>query len=170
MAAKSIKPAATDAALRAEHLHHETILLTMGRLYLVAGAALFLAAIMIVALRQTGEGLRVASVFAMLAAGHAFAGLHLRGLDARARFSASVMAVLGLLAFPVGTVLSGYVLYLVHAPKGRRILSPDYRAVVEKTPEYKCKVTHAGFALGVALVLVTVYPLWRFALMVRLGG
>lgn len=171
MASKKTKSVVVDhSAVRAAHLHQETILLMMGRLYYVAGASLLLAAIAIAALRQNGEGLRIASVFAMLAAGHAFAGHLLRRLDARARFSASVMALVGLFAIPIGTVLGAYLLYLVHSAKGRMILSPEYRAVVAKTPEYKCRVSNAGFALAAALVVVAVYQLLRFALQVKLGA
>lgn len=171
MAPKRTKSVAIDdSALRAAHLHHETILVTMGRLYYAAGACLLLAGITIAVLRQNGEGLRIASVFAMLAAGHAFAGHLLRRLDARARFSASVMAVVALFAVPIGTVLGGYVLYLVHSAKGRKILSPEYRAVVARTPEYKCRVSNAGFALAAVLVVVAVYQLLRFALQVKVGA
>lgn len=169
MASKKTKSAVIDnAAQRAEHLRHETAILMMGRLYYVAGGCLLLAAIATVVLRQTGEGLRIASFFAMLAAGHAFAAYLLRRLDARARYSASLMAVLGLMAIPIGTVLGAYLLYLVHAPKGRRVLSPEYRDVVAKTPEFQCRVANSGMALGVVLVAVTVYQLFRFALVVKL--
>ena len=166
---KSQSAIVDNAAVRAEHLRHETALLMMGRLYHVAAACLLIAAVVIVVLRQTSEGVRIASVFGMLAAGHAFAAYLVLRLDARARFSASVMALTGLLALPIGTVLGGYLLYLVHSAKGRRILSPEYRAVVAKTPEFKCRVTNAAFALGAALVLVAIYRLLQFALHVRLG-
>jgi tellurite resistance protein TehA-like permease len=171
MAANKTEPSVFEdtTTVRAEHLHHETKILLMGRLYYVAGASLLLAAVTIMVLRQTGEGLRIASFFGMLAAGHAFAAYLLLRLDARARFSASAMALVGLLAIPIGTVLCGYLLYLVHSTKGRRVLSPEYRAVVAKTPEFTCRVTNAAFALGAALVVVAIYQLLRFALRVQLG-
>ncbi len=170
MSSKKNRPAAIDpSAVRAAHLHHETTVLMMGRLYYVAAACLLITAITIVVMRQNGEGLRIASFFGMLAAGHAFAANMLLKLDARARFSASVMALVGLFAIPIGTILCGYLLYLVHSAKGRMILSPEYRDIVAKTPEFKCRVTNAGFALASALVVVAIFQLLRFALQVKLG-
>ncbi len=114
--------------LRAENLRHETALLMVGTLYYAAAGLLLAAAIASVAIKGgTPAAVRFASLVALLAAGFGFAGYLLHRLDMRARYSASMMAVLGMLAVPIGTVLNAYVLWLVHSKKGRRVLSPEYR-------------------------------------------
>lgn len=152
------------AAERAEHLHHETAVRTAGLLFYVAGGALAIAAVAVIALRSGEAAVRSMSTFGLLAGGYAFAGLLLRRLDARARYAATLMGVLGLLAMPIGTVLNGYVLWLIHSKKGRRVLSPEYRDVVAQAPEYECRVAHSVKAMGILLVTVAVAGVLRGAL------
>jgi hypothetical protein len=91
-------------------------------------------------------------------------GRGLRTLSPGVRIPASILAALGLLGFPLGTLINGYALWLIHSEKGRRILSADYAAIVEATPhvEYRTPIL-AWIALAlliltlVALVVATLY-------------
>ena len=47
--------------------------------------------------------------------------------------AALVLLVLGLLGFPIGTLISAYGLWLVLSAKGRVVLSPEYAAIVAAT-------------------------------------
>lgn len=161
--AKPGAPGAPDT-LRAVHLRHETAIRGAGLLYFVGAGFLVLAACAAVAARGQAGG-RFLPLALMLAAGYGYAGFLLRRLDARARYAATLMGGLGLLAFPVGTVLNGYVLFLVHAKSGRTVLSPEYRAVVAATPEYRARMGNAALALGAALAGVTVYRLFQLFLL-----
>ncbi len=162
MAAKtSEKPSEHSRTLRAGHLRHETSLRMFGLLYYIASGLLGVTAIACVVIKGSMVAGRFGAMLAMVAAGHGLAGFHLRRFDARGRYSATLMAVLGLVALPVGTVLSAYVLYLIHSTQGRTILSPDYRAVIQATPEIRGRVTNSVLALGIALVGVTIYGLFR---------
>ncbi|MDF3057323.1 MAG: hypothetical protein K0R17_1538 [Rariglobus sp.] len=131
----------------------------IGLLYYAAAGLLAVAAIAGVAMKGFEAGGRFMSLLGLLAAGYGFAGYLLRRLDARARYSATLMAVLGLVALPIGTVLNAYVLWLIHVKRGRTVLSPEYRAVVAETPQFRCRVTNSVLALGIGLVGVTVYGL-----------
>ncbi|MEZ5443959.1 MAG: hypothetical protein R3F15_21035 [Lysobacterales bacterium] len=53
------------------------------------------------------------------------------------RVPGAVLAAFGLLSFPVGTVVAVLVLLLLYSPQGRRVLTPDYRAVILATPELR---------------------------------
>ena len=48
-----------------------------------------------------------------------------------------MFAALGLLAFPIGSIISLFILILLCRPKGIRVLSPDYREVIAATPHIK---------------------------------
>lgn len=141
----------------------------VGLLYYVAACALPVAGAIIAFLRRDADGFRVGIMFALLAAGFGFAGYLIRKLDARARYAGSIMSVLGMFALPIGTVLGGYALYLLHCKQGRAILSPEYREVVGKTPEFQCRPAHAALALGIGLVVFAVYNVMRLFL-IRSGG
>ncbi|MFA6960496.1 MAG: hypothetical protein WC205_07090 [Opitutaceae bacterium] len=156
MATKSVHSTSQAETIRSEHLRHETTINMIGQLYYVGAAFLVIAAVVSVVQKHETAG-QFAIMLGLLAAGFAFAGYMLRRLDARARYCATLMAVLGLVAFPIGTVLNAYVLYLIHVKKGRTVLSPEYREVVAATPEFKARVAHSALALGIVLVGVTVY-------------
>src|SRR5690606_39569288 len=65
----------------------------------------------------------------------------LRALKPWARIAGIVMAILGLFGFPIGTLINGYILYLLLSQKGRRIFQPDYAHIVAATPEVKCRTS-----------------------------
>jgi hypothetical protein len=58
-----------------------------------------------------------------------------------ARVAAIVFAGIGLLGFPIGTLINGYILYLLLSQKGRRIFQPDYAHIVAATPEVKYRTS-----------------------------
>jgi hypothetical protein len=73
----------------------------------------------------------------------------LRNLNERSRKSFFVFGLLGLLVFPIGTMVNGYLLYLLLSVKGKRVLSPEYRQVIAATPHIRYK---SPWILGVVIV------------------
>ena len=71
----------------------------------------------------------------------AWAGFALRRLDRRAKIPASIWAGLSLLNVPLGTILGGHLLYLLHSKPGQEILTAEYQAVRRTTPHIKPKTT-----------------------------
>jgi succinate dehydrogenase/fumarate reductase cytochrome b subunit len=68
-------------------------------------------------------------------------GRWLRALNPKARIPATLLSVLGLFGFPVGTLIGLYVLYLLHSKKGVMVFSPEYRQVIEATPQIRYRTS-----------------------------
>ncbi|MGB8356488.1 MAG: DUF4339 domain-containing protein [Chthoniobacteraceae bacterium] len=68
-------------------------------------------------------------------------GAGMRSLNPKAKGPAVVLAVIGLLGFPLGTLINAYILYLLLSEKGKMVFSPEYKAVIEATPHIKYKTS-----------------------------
>ncbi|MGL6290675.1 MAG: hypothetical protein ACRC2H_08330 [Silanimonas sp.] len=165
--------AAPDAvAIREAHIGHERQLKSVGLLFGL-GAALMLLALLVTLLpgddgvpgnaRQmagvVGGGLLIA-LFAAAAGALAFG---YRTLAPWVKFVGTPISILGLLAIPVGTLLHGWILYLIWCEKGRRVLANDYAAIIRATPQVRYKRTVGDWiALGLALALLFGIPAMLF--------
>ena len=163
--------------IRRQYLNHEASLRSVGCLYLWGGIfALAVAAIGVVALPfmffmgsgETAESLGgagfylvIVALYGGLGALNYWLGKGLRKLDPKVRTLATVLFVIGLLGFPVGTILSLYFLYLLHSEKGRRVMTAEYRWIVELTPHIKYKTSWIAW---LALVLLVVFIIVIFVL------
>jgi hypothetical protein len=78
-------------------------------------------------------------------------GRGVRQLKPWSRKPATLLAGLGLLLYPVGSLLSPYILYLLLSGKGRFVFSPAYREVISQTPELRYRTPPA---LWIALIVV----------------
>jgi hypothetical protein len=52
-----------------------------------------------------------------------------------------VLSEVGLLGFPIGTLINGYILYLLLSKKGRKVFSDEYRQIVSLTPHIKYRTS-----------------------------
>ena len=143
-------------ALRREHIAHEASVRAVGFLYYLGGVLLAIVALasLFVTQKEFGSA-AVALMLAAMAAAQLAAGWGVRGLRKWGQVVGCVLSALGLLAFPVGTLINLYVLYLLLSKKGRTIFSPEYREVVAATPHVKYKTSILVWiflALLVALV------------------
>ncbi len=132
-------------AIRHQHLKHEASVRSIGFLYYFGGAAFLLMGAMrgVLATRWAG-GVGAADVVTMvillgLGAGQIVTATGLRRLRPWARIPTAIISGVGLLAFPIGTLINAYILYLVFSRKGRMVFSEEYRAVMEQTPQIKYK-------------------------------
>ncbi len=129
-------------AIRKAHINHEAGLRSVGMLYYLGGALIMLASLM----GSIGKAAGMAPVAMMLlvaavGAGQIAVGYGLRRLRSWARIPTIVFSVLGLIAIPIGTLISIYVLWLLLAKKGRTLFSPEYQAVVARTPHVKYRTS-----------------------------
>lgn len=128
-------------AIRREHINHEASIKGIGLLYYISGAGMLLGSGAALFGAPSGRNaafmLGILLGLGLLSAGFIAVGRGLRTLQPWARIPTTVLAALGLLGFPVGTLINGYILWLIHSQKGRFILSPDYAAIVEATPDIK---------------------------------
>ncbi len=155
-----------DAELvRRAHLSHEVSIKAIGLLYMLG----FLAAVMGLVLVAGGmaevfsaetdnarEGAMIGTVIGLLYMGlgalQGLVGLSLRRFKNWARIVASVFSVFGLIAFPIGTIISAYFLYLLLSAKGKFIFTDQYRQIVAATPHIRYK-THIAVWIVLAIVL-----------------
>lgn len=153
--------AATPETIRREHLKHEAAIRSIGSLYCIAGvlfSLMFLGGLIASVFGDDEARQRVASViftliFGLLAALQFWIGIGLRRLNPRVAVGAAVFAVIGLLGFPVGTLIGAYVFYLLFGQKGKVVLGPGYREIVAATPHIPCKAHVWVLVVGVLLAL-----------------
>ena len=137
----------SDEELRHELLQHERSIQSIGSLYLLGVFIWSMAMVaMVVGIfagseQSLGESLSGGLVAGVLALLFFWIGSGLRQLNPRVRLGATILAVIGLVGFPFGTLINGYILYLLHSEKGKRILTSEYQAVVARTPHIKHKMS-----------------------------
>jgi hypothetical protein len=142
-------------AIRRAHIRRETSLRSVGVLYWIgAGLCGFGAAAMLVgsvawSTREPVDGIvfAIGGMYAVFTAVFAAVGWGFRTLSPWVRWVGGILSVLGLLAFPLGTLINGYILFLLFSPKGARVFAPDYADIRAATP-------HVRFRRGLAEKLV----------------
>ncbi len=147
-------------ALRREHIRHEASVRGLGLLYyLTAVLMLFGMVGVLAASTETGVD-NAAGLFVggLLMAGFGVAwgliGYGLRRLRSWARVPTAVLSIFGLFAFPLGTLLNAYFLYLVLSTKGRTVFSAEYAEARKLTPHVKYRSIFAWIALLLIILLV----------------
>lgn len=146
-------------AIRRAHINHEASVKAVGFLFYLGGALLTITALVTLVGKDDLQGSVTAIVLFALGAGELIAGWGVRALRRWGRNLGSVLSVIGLLAFPIGTLISVYMLYLFLSKKGRTIFAPPYQDVVAATPHVKYRtsiVVWIVLALLLALVLAAV--------------
>jgi hypothetical protein len=147
-------------AIRREHLSHEASLKSVGFLYCLGSLLVFSFAVVgLVASLAFGNATAMSDVLAMalLSAIGAFqllVGVGLRGLKPWCRIPAIVLAALGLCAVPIGTLINGYILYLVASQKGATIMTEEYRHIIEQTPHIVFRTSLTNWILLILFLLV----------------
>lgn len=156
-------------AIRKEHIKHEASVKSIGLLYaigafflLLGGAGLFVLFFLTAAGQAGGaEPDGVSFVFTLilscfyvgLGVLQGFMASGLRKLKPWARWAAVVFSVLGLIGFPIGTLISAYFLYLLLSEKGTMVFSPEYKDIIAQTPHIKYQTSRV---LLVVLILFLV--------------
>jgi len=96
-------------------------------------------------------------VLLVMGTGLIWVGTGLRRLRKWARIPTGILSGIGLLGFPLGTLINGYILYLIFSQKGKTVFSEDYRAVIEQTPHIKYRTSIVVWVLlGLVLLLIGV--------------
>jgi hypothetical protein len=144
-------------AIRKEFINHEASVRSIGLLYYLFTLGLGIAAVVTLFGFQTQpfemNALFLAIFVGLLAALYYWIGSGLRALRPNVRIVAGVFAALGLLSFPIGTIINGYILYLLFSKKGERVFSADYQAIVDATPHIKYKTSIVVWLLIAILIL-----------------
>jgi hypothetical protein len=164
----------SDAELiRRKYLSHEASIKSVGSLYLLGaipsmllGVLSFLSGIgelfgfgLIVENQSTAGGNGLESVvLGLVLVGIGFlqgyAGWSLRKLNRGGKIYAIVVSCIGLIGFPIGTLISAYILYLLVSAKGAFVFSDEYKSVVESTPHIRYKTSIVVWILLFLLIIV----------------
>ncbi len=144
-------------AIRREHIRHEASIRSIGILYYLGAVGLSLAVVGLNLAKQTraAENVAAIGICAVFGVLLLVAGWGIRKLRPWARVTCIVLSFLGLFNFPSGTLIDGYILYLLFSKKGRRIFASDYPDIVAATPDVKYRTSMVTWiALGLVLVLI----------------
>lgn len=146
--------------LRQAHISREASVKSIGLLYYLGGAALtFLGVVMLCFFLggkdQPGK-LVEAVLFLSLAVLQFLGGTGIRRLRPWSRIPVGIVSGIGLLGFPIGTVINAYVLYLVFSPKGAMLFTPDYHAAIAQTPHIRYRTSIVARVLLVVILLVII--------------
>jgi len=148
--------------IRREHIKTEASIRSIGMLYYIGATVCCLASIgFLLGSSRVPSGLPLSMkalgalylVFGVLGL---FVARGIRKLRPWARTAAIVLAAIGLLGFPVGTLINAYILYLLLSGKGKRIFESDYADIVAATPHVKYKTSIVVWVAVILLVVVAV--------------
>ena len=151
-------------AIRREHIRHEIQLKSIGSLYGLAGILIGISGIAILIpflsdAESTGQStMMLAGIIALygamsvllLAMAYGF-----RKLLPWVKIPGTALAAIGLLGIPVGTLINGYILYLIWCAKGKTVLGTGYQDVIRATPHVKYQRSLGDkIALGIVIALL----------------
>ncbi|MEZ6059628.1 MAG: hypothetical protein R3C19_04630 [Planctomycetaceae bacterium] len=149
-------PAAGEVALeggspaevtRRKYLAHEAATQSIGSLYLLGGLAWFVVGVFSTAAAITDSDPQdpllplIAVALIVLGAGLIALAFGLRRLRRWARIPVVLLSVVGLIGFPIGTLVSAYILYLIFSSKGQTVFSDHYRDVIAATPHIQYRTS-----------------------------
>ena len=155
--------ASAAEAMRKEHLNHEASVKSIGFLYYLGGVAVVLVGLGMMARIGAGGGggqerlfiLLMSIFFFVLGAGQLWVGAGLRRLRRWTRIPTGILSGIGLLGFPLGTIINAYILYLIFSQKGKTVFSDEYQAVIEQTPHIKYRTSIVVWILlGLVVALI----------------
>ncbi len=153
--------------IRKSHLNHEANIQGFGCLYTLGGIMGILGAIFYIGIGifvMAGGGVSeelqplvfgangdpmvagitttlVGVIFLAIAVAQLFAGRSMQTLNPSGKILAIVVAAIGMLQFPCGTLISGYLLYLLVSAKGRTVYSSAYKEVMQATPHIRYRTS-----------------------------
>lgn len=149
--------------IRKSHLSHEANIQSFGCLYTLGGILGILGGIFYIGLgifilaggSPAGAGAGAAQeplvagitttlvgiVFLAIASAQLFAGRSMQTLNPSGKILAVVVSAIGLLGFPCGTIISGYLLYLLLSAKGEMVFSSAYKEVMQATPHIRYRTS-----------------------------
>ena len=132
-------------AVRRTNLSHEASIRSIGTMYYLAalGAGVGALATMPQVLIRPGYTavVMILAAMALLSVVFFLLGRGLRRLRRGVRAPTIALAGLGLLGFPLGTLINAYILWLMLSTKGRIVFSPEYAAVIEATPHIRYRTS-----------------------------
>ena len=149
----------SDEAIRQEHINTEATIKSVGALYYLGALFLPLAGVFSIV-----EGVKSNDVpqlvggifFVILGIGQGFIAFGLRRLRSWARIPTIILSCIGLLGFPLGTLINAYILAKVCGKQGQFVMTPEYHRIIEVTPHVKRKTSIVAMVLLAILIIILV--------------
>lgn len=148
--------------IRSTHLGHEASVKSIWVVFLIgsalcgimgAGFISVIASAGAMSIDELAIQIPFAILIFLLTVGYLVTGIGLARLSAWSRIPGCVLAGIGLLLFPIGTLINGYVLFLLLSPKGSTVFSEKYKEVIKQTPHMKYQTTPLAWGcLGLVLL------------------
>ncbi len=156
-----------SVSIREAHIKHEASIKSIGILYYIGGATMLLAAPgLLLISNETGmgfdelSGVGVSVLYAILGVISLIVGRGVRTLRRWVKVPVAILSGLGMLSIPIGTLINGYILYLIFSEKGKTVLSDDYKKIIKLTPEIRYKTPKWVWVLAfilIAFITLAVY-------------
>ncbi|MFG0288506.1 MAG: hypothetical protein ACF8CQ_10040 [Rhodopirellula sp. JB044] len=153
------EPASDDVrAYRQYHIAHEASVKSIGLLHWLSGVLMLLVGIGMLIGSMTAVGpdvmwmLVVGGALAVLGGLWIWLGVAIRRFNPIARIVTCILSVIGLLSFPIGTLINGYFLYLLLSQKGQAIFDPSYQRVIAETPDIKYRTSNLVWAVLILFI------------------
>ncbi|QDT06680.1 hypothetical protein K227x_50960 [Rubripirellula lacrimiformis] len=156
---------ATDdvEGFRKKHLNHEASVRSVGLLYMLGACVMVpIGAIVMLGVfvgdqppQDSAVQGGIGAIYLGFGVLNGFIGWGLRKLRPWTRIAAIIFSAIGLIGFPIGTLISAYILYLLLSEKGKVVFSPYYQDVIQQTPHIKYKTSIVVWVLlGLVLLLI----------------
>jgi hypothetical protein len=148
---------ADPESIRRSLIGHESSIRSIGILYYLGALLLSFGAIAAFFFLATRIGvgsteLSVITAMLALAGLELWVGFAIRRLKPWSRIAAGVLSVIGLFGFPIGTLINGYILYLLFSKKGSTVYSEDYQTIIAQTPQVRYRTSIVVWVLVGLLV------------------
>ena len=149
-----------DETFRKAHINHEASVKSVGLLFYIGAIIVWL--IVIGVISHLGSGrigdfsftTLVSAFYLVLGALQLWIGWGLRKLNRVGRIGTTIFAAIGLLAIPLGTLISAYILYLMWSEKGNVVFSDHYKEVIAATPHVRYKTSIIVWILVIAFLTI----------------
>lgn len=144
---------------RMQHINTEATIKSVGFLYYLGAFVLILLGISGLLGNKIDDEvppILIGAIFLLLGVGQGVVGYGLRRLRSWARIPTIVLSSIGLLGFPVGTLINVYILVKVLGKQGKFVMTPEYQQIIAATPHVKRKSSIVALVLLALLLIVLI--------------
>ncbi|MCF7785717.1 MAG: hypothetical protein K9N47_06320 [Prosthecobacter sp.] len=160
--AQVLQTTSQDELVRKEHINTEATIKSVGILYYLGSFGLVLYGVgsigMSISARSDASwvGILIGVVLLAFGIGQGIVAYGLRRLQNWARIPTIILSSIGLLGFPIGTLINIYILVKVSGQQGKFIMTPEYQRIIAATPHVKRKTSVVVWVILIALIILLI--------------
>lgn len=141
-------------AIRKKHIGTEATIKSVGVLYYLGSILFIITGIsgLIGVMKKNDDAPGIFII--VLGISQFYLGFKLRQFKQWARILVAILSIFGLFAFPIGTVISIYILIVLLGKKGSMVFSPEYQSIIAETPHVKYKTSKVIWGLLILIIVV----------------